>query len=362
MSEGTTMLTIWKQIIIKILVLLLFPISITFSSDMIGYASSLFFFDSFNGFVMNGPYSILTVFVFATPGILFYRYMLLNPISSSIIRRAVMSSIVVGLGPLPYSIIFQPFSMVMSTVYLLPFVIISLFIFLPILQRELVIRSTPMKMRNLDFAFLSRSFKQAFGKQRFLPILLWSGLLFSPFLFLYQFAEQQFFMSVIYQIQWTSYFEAPVEYFFSSLNFMLTDGFSLQPVLLMSSLRFFFVGDIFKFKDGTIGKTRLVSVALLGEITPFAIISIFSFQIYPIYFYSTPLFSPFPLFPLIGFLFLRLCKITPIRETLWDDEEHQMWFDGDASTLSPIQQPMQEGIKIPITYMIVSQIRRLRKH
>ena len=77
-------------------------------------------------------------------------------------------------------------------------------------------------------------------------------------------------------------------------------------------------------------------------------------------FYQTIL--PTPIFPLLGFLYLRFTRLPMMMDELWDEEEHRMWFEVDKPTLSPTQQPREQGIKVPITYMIVSQFRKLRKH
>lgn len=358
MSEATTRSGSWKGIIIKTLVVLLFPLAIRINDGTIAWWSLLLWVDLSQSFAFNETYSILTALVLIVPGILFYRHILISPISSSIRGRAVMTAIVLWAAPIAYSVFFGFF--MIGSMLILPTVSISLFILLPILQRELVIRSTPMKMRNYDFQFLSRNFKHSFGKQRFLPILLWSGLLLSPFLFLNLYGDIQF-ISVFYEIFWRTFsliLESPM---YGTLLFSVTNGSFLPLILLMSSLRFLFVRDIFRFKDGFINKTRLVSIALLGEITPVAILSVQYIQVIPSYFSYVPIVSPFPLFPLIGFLFVRLWKIFPVREIMWDKEEHRMWFEGDKPTQSPFPQPMEQGIKVPITYMIISHIRRLRK-
>ncbi|MHA2397196.1 MAG: hypothetical protein ACXAC0_10865, partial [Candidatus Thorarchaeota archaeon] len=73
-----------------------------------------------------------------------------------------------------------------------------------------------------------------------------------------------------------------------------------------------------------------------------------------------PVVLPFPILPLIGFAYIRFSKIIIVRDELWTDYEHRMWFDKEQDPYVP--ESTDDSITVPITYLLVSQIRkRLKK-
>ena len=68
---------------------------------------------------------------------------------------------------------------------------------------------------------------------------------------------------------------------------------------------------------------------------------------------------PFPILPLIGFAYIRFSKIIIVRDEIWTDYEHRMWFDKEQDPYVSVSD--DESITVPITYLLVSQIRKRRK-
>jgi hypothetical protein len=104
-------------------------------------------------------------------------------------------------------------------------------------------------------------------------------------------------------------------------------------------------------------------MGILSEIAPVAFLTLMQLLTYPISefvfgFYTWIL--PTPIFPILGYIYVRMSRNLSLSGTLWDDEEHRMWFEVDGPP-SPEQQPKDRGIKVPITYIIRSKLRRRRK-
>jgi hypothetical protein len=65
---------------------------------------------------------------------------------------------------------------------------------------------------------------------------------------------------------------------------------------------------------------------------------------------------PTPIFPLLGYLFVRMSRALPPYHTLWDEEEHRIWFE--EKHREKVRDPR---LKVPISYLIRSRLRKLRK-
>jgi hypothetical protein len=140
---------------------------------------------------------------------------------------------------------------------------------------------------------------------------------------------------------------------------------TLPGLLLLFSIRLVFIRDIYRFSDGGVTKSRLISIGLLAEIVPVAIMTLIStansIGMGEFFGSFTQFIFPTPIFPLLGYLYARFSKLRITPDELWEDEEHRMWYEEEQPTLPPGQQPMDYRIKVPISYLIVSQFRKLRK-
>jgi len=364
MSEGTTGSVSWKKTLFKIFIVLVFPIgiSINFDYGLEQWTSILFHVDYDGQLIFASLFTVLFAIILMLPGIFFERKIQLNPISSSIRRKALISIVAIGLLSFGFVFIsiFNPYFYGIDAgvpIIFVPILTISLFIFLPIFNRELTIRSTPMNMQSLSFSFFSSIFKMRFGKLRFLPVLLWVGLLFSPIIIMYPWGDI-WGLSILFQMRlYIATFMRDFPYLYGFyLN--LTPLNNLPFVMLVFSLRFVFIRDIYRFNEGTIQKSRLISIGLLAEIVPVAVLTLLNLSALEFSQY----FIPTPFFPLLGYLYVRYSKLPPMMDEIWEDEEHRMWFEDDKQPISLVQKPMEHRIKVPISYLIVSQFRKLRKH
>ena len=364
MSEGTTGSVSWKRTLAKISIVLVFPISIWMEPGFgIGlWISILFHMEPSRSLIFASPITVLIAIFLMLPGVYFDRKIHSNPISSSIRRKAII--LVVATWLLSYGFAFLSFfdpyffSVVLFTrIVYIQTLTISIFIFLPILNRELTIRSTPANMQTYSLSYLSNVFQSRFGKLRFLPVLIWAGFLFSPIVSLGSWGNILL-LSIFYQMQLFLGVGLIREIIFSYAFFLnLTPIYLLHYVMLVFSLRFVFVRDIYRYSDGRVTKSRLISTGLLAEIVPVAVLSLLSLSMYGFYEFILPT----PFFPLLGYLYVRFSKIPLMIDELWEDDEHRMWYERDKPHLSPLQPPTEQGIKVPISYLIVSQFRRLRK-
>jgi hypothetical protein len=202
---------------------------------------------------------------------------------------------------------------------------------------------------------LDDSFRRQFGRKRFLPLLLWSALMLSPLLSIGSWeigVESLLFSTRI----------STAEIFFAFLDIhrfviSLISITSLPGYYLMFSLRFVFIRDLFRFNEGNVSQSRLISLGILSEMAPAAMLTMFQFSYImvldvPIWYYVW--IMPTPVFPLLGYVFARMSRHTLTSDTLWEDEENVMWFESD-------QEPMETRIKVPISYLIRSHLRKLRR-
>ncbi|MFW9869431.1 MAG: hypothetical protein ACFFEL_07380 [Candidatus Thorarchaeota archaeon] len=371
----------WRGTILKMIILLIFPLYLILDTGGVWTSSSFFLLIwtslSFSFSLQSSPiqfdwhiptFSIIFAIFLMLPAIYFDRKIKAAPISSSMKRKAIASAVGTwlfsfGSSFLIYIIAFMPgvvdpymyFEITSNAMNSVPTLAIPLFIIWPILKRELVIRSVPLNQRTLSYSYLSRVFKDQIGKQRFLPLILWFGLLLSPIMN-YQYWSLDFISPLYSAIVYTNFLirEAILPFPYSTVTLTIIPMYILPVIALIFSLRYFFVRDIYRFKDRRIPKSRLISVGLLVEIAPVALMSIFGWVTTGYYIAVTPV----PAFALLGFLYVWRDKSPPLTEEIWDDEEHKMWYESEK----PPPPQMEPGIKVPITYMIMSQFRRLRRH
>jgi len=243
-------------------------------------------------------------------------------------------------------------------IFSIPTFSIPIFIIWPILKREFVTRITSVRLHECTYAYLARNMRQRFGRGRFLPVLIWIGLLFSPIMYFNSWGDILF-ISIFYNalLNIGGGF-IPIEILvFHTFFFYLNPLYGLPYVMLVFSLRYLFVRDIYRFNDGIILKSRLISSGLVAEIVPATLLTFLGLALsgFP------QIIFPTPFFPLLGYLYIKKSKPSTLREVIWEVEEHQMWFEAESPTLSPIKQSIDHHIKVPLSYMFISKIRRLRK-
>ncbi|MBY8996672.1 MAG: hypothetical protein KGD60_02985 [Candidatus Thorarchaeota archaeon] len=353
--------------LIKILIVLIFPLRGFFYSYETWWHSILLTVIDNQFIALNPINSLVAGILILLPCLIFEWQLNSRPISKSIRGRTAAACILSWV----FSFILLPFANpywgsdpFYNTMVYTPILAIAFFVILPLISRETTRQSISTEHRNLSYRFITSTLRKRSRREKILSGLLWFGLVFCPFMF---FAVNY---GWSYQIQLSSLF-----YFVSGYGGGLIYGFtalvnvefqfaaaiaaSLPPVALLAGLRFVFVRDVFRYQNGNITKSRLVSVALLGELLPSAALTLFALITFPPGMGFFPLFLPMPILPLLGFVFLRFSKFVPVKEELWTDYEHRMWFEKEQEPYVP--KPVEETIKVPITYLLVSQVRKRLK-
>jgi hypothetical protein len=240
----------------------------------------------------------------------------------------------------------------------------SFFVILPLISRETTLLNVPTQHHNLSYGFLKSTRRKRFRREKVLSGLLWVGLVFLPFIFQmmssWWFLEFRF-ISLFSQFSMSRggpWFTTDILLLNIQLWFSTTMATDLPILALLSALRFAFVRDVFRFQRGIIKKSRLVSIAILGEILPSAIGLLISLGFSPP-FSSTLMYLPLPILPLIGFAFLRFSKFVSVKDELWSDYEHRMWYQKEQDPY--MSESADESIKVPITYLLVSKVRKRLK-
>ncbi|MHA2058313.1 MAG: hypothetical protein ACW979_11855 [Candidatus Thorarchaeota archaeon] len=340
--------------LVKILIVLLFPLHVFVFSGGFSLVSIILVVGE-NTFVSFN--SVPLVLFMVLPCLIFNRQLNTMSISKSVKRRAAIACLLTWLIslfiPSIYSIFFNIDISDHQFVYT-PILSIAFFVILPLISRETTMRSISSEHRELSYRFITSTLRKRFRREKALSGLLWAGLVFGPFVLFAEFStwSNQFpFTSLFYQSM--VILRAP---FFPEFEFTAVLATVLPVFTLMSALRFVFVRDVFRFQRGHITKSRLVSVALLGEILPSAVITLTNLVFSPpgSFFYLP---YPLPILPVIGFAFIRFSKFVPVKEELWTDYEHKMWFEKERD----ITEPMDESIKVPIAYLLRSRFRKRLK-
>jgi len=225
-----------------------------------------------------------------------------------------------------------------------------------------MIQRTPFQHQDLSYGLIKSTLHKRVRKESFLVGLLWVALVFSPFFvnldwsfFYWRFV----FMGLFNQFQ--LYSEGMYIGFSSiSLEFNAYTVQIFPVVALLSSLRFVFVRDVFRFQTKRINKSRLASIAILAEILPSAIFTFTYLVLIPTYPISfIPILLPFPILPIIGFAYIRFSRIPPMKDELWPEYEHRMWFDKRREPT--VTESPDESLTVPISYLLISQIRKRLK-
>ncbi|MFX1483531.1 MAG: hypothetical protein ACFFCP_10105 [Promethearchaeota archaeon] len=374
MVEATNRRLIWRGIFIKILIILVFPISFSFYSNYwyggvlaptINNWISLLIQIEYDSIEIAMIDAFLPAFILMLPGILFERKIRKSSISSHVRKSALLAALVTWLlafslqFTLPSVIYYYDsfYSQLMAIDYV-PTLAIPLFIVLPLLNRELVLKSASPETLDRSFANVSKNFTGRFRWTRYLPLLLFIALMFSPIVLLYPYGGY-FLLSPICALDLIGYRVIPLQFFPIDAAYFNLNSFFLLPItLIVFSLRAIFIRDVFRYHQVKLTQQRLISTGLLAEISPAVIMSILS---------SIPgsglyFIVPTPILPIIGYLFVRHSKLPTMTDEIWDDEEYRMWFEGEQPAPTPYQPRMEQDIKVPLTYIIASQFRKLKRH
>jgi hypothetical protein len=363
MNEATGRRKPTAIFIVKLLVVLSFPFSGEFNPSYFEFEwlSLLLRVRSFQNVAIVLDYALLFGLFIMLPCLAFEYQLNSKPISAAVRRRAALACVLSWLINMTLSLTFfiEPFIMYISAIgYVLP-LSIAFFVILPLINRESTLRSISPEHHNISYRFIRSIQRKQFRREKILSGLLWIGVVFCPFLMYINWGwwgPSFQFMSLYSQIIYTQ--SNPWFYVFEFQIYFIASTALIFPIMaLMSSVRFVFIRDIFRFQNGHVSRSRLVSVAVLGELLPSAIITLLALGSAPSFAYI-PLYYPIPFLPVIGFLYLKFSKVEPLKRELWPEYEHRMWFESERWPYS--LEPVDESIKVPLTYLLISQVRKRR--
>ncbi|MFX1578747.1 MAG: hypothetical protein ACFFBJ_03805 [Promethearchaeota archaeon] len=349
-------------------VVLLFPLGANFSPGHIYWESIILDtspdYRIVASFIPAPALALLAGLFIMLPGIIFERQLKSRPISKKVRGRtaaACFLSWVISLLLILTSGTIYGGSHYTTVILYTPILSISFYVLLPLISRETTIRRISKEYQNLGFGFVTSILQRKVRRERVLSGLLWGGLVFSPFMaywVLWYWIPQLYFGSLFYTsmiaLGGGVLLEAILPLYFD-VSLLSIGTIQLPVIALFSAVRFLFVRDIFRYQSGVIKRSRVVSIAILGELLPSAVLTSFSFVTIGVG-YVGPIFLPTPILPVIGFLFIRFSRVVPIKEELWPDYESRMWFEKEHTPYVP--EPVEETIKVPVMYLLVSQIRK----
>ena len=365
MNEGTRRRRYHATFLVKLIIVLLFPIVWNVSSSYVNYASMLLRIDGRGIVIINSINSLILGLLIMLPCLVFEYHLYSRPISNSIRRRAVIACM---LSWVPSFLLYRfggiifAMSSFYATVIYTPVLAISFYIILPLLTRESMLQRIPSEHRDLSYGFVKSSVLKGARRESFLTGLLWVGFVFAPFMVVVAYSlwsSDSDLWSLFSQM--TVYAGFPwydLSILDISIEFIANMVLILPIMALLSSIRFLFVRDVFRYQSGRITRSRFASVAILGEILPSAVITLSLLVIVPPGSFI-PVLLPIPILPLIGFAYVRFSKIVPVEELLWPDYEHRMWFEKGREPYLP--EPPEESITVPIAYLLMSQVRKRLK-
>jgi hypothetical protein len=360
--------------LVKMLVVLIFPLHMVIDPPYIQWMSLLLVVQSNQIPFFTSIPALLIGLIVMLPCIYFERLLNTSSISRTV-RKQVAAACALSCGTalavqltrivdLPPNILLSVFSSApyaqAATLYA-PILGISFFVVLPLILRESAYRFVSADHRQLRYQVINSLLQKRFKREKVLSTLFWFCLLFCPFLsglgttwYSFQFSS----LSIFYIMQFPAYsLFAQVIPAMGSLALTSTDFISLPITVLLSSVRFVFVRDLFRFQRHIINRSRVASTGILGEILPSAIITLLTLSRDP-FASAILLILPTPILPFAGFALIKFSRTTPLKDELWPDYESKMWYEQGQephATRSP-----EESIKVPLTYLLISKVRKLR--
>jgi hypothetical protein len=263
------------------------------------------------------------------------------------------------------SIYYYNYMLVQNT-QIFPTLVVCFFIILPMIQRQAILIATPEELHSSTVRELERHPHLEVRREKALAALLWACLCFLPF----------FMMTYSYSYYYENTTFYSFAYLFSSgytyydfFEYFATSGtavpfFGLPVLGILSSIRFVYVRDIYRYLKHEVAYHRMLYIGIFGDIFPVISFTLINSIIAP---GSVPFYNviPIPSLFFVGLLLARLHKsVLPYANRIWEDVDARMWFE-DQVEQPPILQvperpyrPTEETITVPIRYMITSQIRK----
>ncbi|MFW9959519.1 MAG: hypothetical protein ACFFDV_00785 [Candidatus Thorarchaeota archaeon] len=390
---------IWPRLLLKALIVMLIPLQfyITSSVDVILLIFNGFLFtpasDGYYPYAeivrLDQPFfatTILSNFVLglfiAFPAIFFNYKVLKSPLNKPLRNLAigimVISSFMVFMAMLIIMPIYSPIYyynyMLIQNIQTFPTFVIGAFIILPMIQRQAALIASPENLHTESMETVRQHVQLSARREMSLATILWAGLYFLPYFIINMGSFYSTYIqlySFSYMISFDSY--PYIGYEYTNVVYAMAVPVFILPILgILSALRFVYVRDIYRYLKHEIAYRRLMYIGILGDIFP-----VIAFTAMIGFLSGGVLVSlnaiPIPLLVFLGLGITRLHRsVLPHANRIWADVDARMWFEEEEQSLSVIPEiaatpemphrPTEEKIKVPITYMLMSHIRRRRNN
>ncbi len=381
----------WANVLLKVLFVMIFPLSI-YGTNPLQFillpTSGLLFTQLENNPLIFMLSTVLRNFIIgilvAFPGI-YYSYKLSRvPVNRSYWKQGLGTAIAIYLLVLGlfyyfmmnmYSPIYFDYNLweLLQSIGQYTTLVMGVFIILPLVQRQAVIIGSPSELHYYSISKIESIPKLNLSREKILSIVFWLVLCFGPIM-----VQQNSMLwgrggNSSISMMFTYVLSIDVNRHTGSLlvNFLFTmNDFSILPIFaLVSAFHFVFVRDTYRYIRKTITRKRLVLMAVFSSIFPLIISS----RMYiPMVGFNYLILIPIPLLQLVGLLLVRLHRpIVDQVDRIWKDDKSKMWWEIDdreqqreehvESTPERPHRHREELIIVPVTYLLTSRIRQLHR-
>jgi hypothetical protein len=379
---------LWFQLLLKVCLVMLMPLNFIIRSmaDIPYLPFEGFLFTSWiSDFLTYGSVSYLPPISFsaipsnfalglllAAPAMYFNHRIVNSPANKPMRNFAfaimVFSSFVMFLALMIVTSIGTPYYisyMILQNIMLFPTLTVCFFVILPMIQRQAILIATPEELQSNTVWELGKHTDLDLRREKALATLLWVCLCFLPFFVAVSgpllYSNYSSFISLVYTINnMYSYYDF---YNIPSLYGSAVLYFDLPLFAILSSFRFMYVRDIYRYLKHEISYRRMLYIGILGDLFPvvsFILLNMSLMGFVP--YYNV---YPIPLLVFAGLIVARLHRsVLPFANRIWQDVDARMWFEEPAIQV-PVHQvpenpylPPDETINVPIRYLLASQIRR----
>lgn len=265
----------------------------------------------------------------------------------------------------------SPIYYLMERLFVLPSLIIPVFIGLPLIKRFVVRTSSPQEMHGLTMRDIESYPFLQLSRNKIFATILWIGVFFTPiFVTINSYWYYEVWMTSI-SYSYNIGFYGPLLRESLLASFVYISSLTIEAFAIfaaLSFLRFRFINDIFRCLDGMIEKRQVLRIGLLGDILPTILFSLINtiiiFITSGIFVMNSDLQIPLPFLTILGFVFMNRYR-PAIKETykVWDDDIHLMWWEDEPIRIPKadvMQVAPEDWITVPVDYILTSQVRKLR--
>ncbi len=400
MSKQKRGLPEWANQLLKVLFVMIFPLSVTGTNllQLIILPTSGLLFTPVEGYlVFASDFSILIVLLstvlrnffvgilIAFP-VIYYSYTLSRvPVNKSYWTQGFGTVIVIYLlvlGLFYYLTMSMYFPEFYSDYSLWTFLqrigqyttlVIGVFIILPLVQRQAVIIGSPSELHYYSMREIESYPKLNLSREKILSAIFWLILCFGPMIFVQTsmymdmsgIAYSSLLFSYVLNVNVNRHTGSLILVFMCNMN-----DFSIIPIsAVIGAFHFAFVRDTYRYIRKTITRQRLLSMAVFSSIFPLFLSTGMYMPLLGFYF-LIPI--PIPLLQVVGFILVKYHRpIVDQVERTWKDDISKMWWEKDdreqlkeeyvESTPEKPHRHREEIITVPVTYLFISRIRQLNR-